>query len=701
VREHWHVLRGVSPRQESRIISGARVPLPFTGEGFYSFNKLERKLMIASIDWLTLAAKIFCFCVFLHIGLVFVWGLLWAVLWVMDWFVARRGRNRWKSLLAVCALFGFLGYACVIQASSVANNGSCPLNLRWFNVRLGSAGDAFAACQNGTSVGTGVSLGGINPPPPDQANMRLQYSFDCGATWTSFGGTGPDSGSYNLFCGTPTTNCPYTIPIHNGDQYMHYYLVFHNGVQASGPIWVNSGATFPYTVFDPHCDFSGWSVMPVVDGSPIFSSPPSTNTVPGVGGSDPGGSITGPVFGNPIPVVPQVPPSGGGSPGGGSGGNDGGPPIQPYQPPTDGGGFPTNGPIQFPTNGVSGGTNSGSVPVTEVGFDALDTAIVQGDRAIVDAVNQAKSVIASHVDGAGSNILFSASGINFTMTNGLGGLLFSDFTNQNAHIDVLGTNLVRLTGTNASGFSTLHTDLTNLFGRMTNTVGATNWDGLTNISTGPGGYVMDDLTARGNTVFGDVNTTLDDMASAVSGVQTPSGGDGPLEANISAGVASFSISTSSSPFQSLWNLVRTLWTYLLVVGYAQRILVELQHFFESVSKAKGVSTQDLNIAILGSGGNAAGSVLASLVITLVLALWATFLALAMSKLLGVLSWASLFATLTGDPLGLMEGPAKQFLFACFPVVLCFSLVTAFLVFKISMFKLAIMVNAVMKMMLGS
>ena len=378
-------------------------------------------------------------------------------------------------------LIAFVLFACAsVQADNiqifVVNSGTT--NVAHFGVNAG-VGWGFPPYVCGSSGSVSHTLGDV----PAASAVLFTISIGQNPTYPDSGAFGPSGGTagawpagitaigpctftftgpnqvftFHIQAGSPATNCAFPINITNSDVYPKTYALYKNDVLTGTYWYVPALGSIADTYIVPDCDETGYTLRQVYEGN---INGPATDL--GNGGQ----RINGPTAG--IGTV------------GGDNLLTGGtvlfPPAQ-LPPAAAGPGQNTNGPITYgpnsnPTNGLVNGT-------VEAGDNALYTATVNGDNALLQAVNQVDDdlrvntastsnmlgQLASHLtNGSGSNADYSGV-LGQIQSNTLGtenntGFLtnFGQITNQ-----LSGTFLLQLSNMQSAA-QAAGTSISNAFG---------------------------------------------------------------------------------------------------------------------------------------------------------------------------------------------------------------------------------------------
>lgn len=253
-----------------------------------------------------------------------------------------------------------------------------------------------------------------------------------------------------------------------------------------------------------------------------------------------------------------------------------------------------------------------------------------------------------------------------------------------------------------SGIRRFHIDNTNLLGQILekfNGEGADgSWTNLHSDFTTESG-----ATSRGNSATASVRGSIDSMAGAVSGVDL---GDGGTELDVTInlgadGTYPMRIRPLAGPFAGVFGLMKRICEMLLAFGFALKVTKDLQGVWRNMVATRGVTAVQLDFTVLGTGGNAAGALLMPVIVVAVLAVWATALAVGFTQLTGALNWGTLMSSATGNPLAGMDSGAKHLLLASFPVAMAFGLLSAYLTFRLTLFKVEIGAQAAAKFLVGA
>lgn len=291
----------------------------------------------------------------------------------------------------------------------------------------------FTVVNSGTndlSFGAGATVNGCVGGSTLLVGTSSTHVSGVGSTPTSislyWGGTGnPCASGFNLVMGTTDnslgntndfgtfyirsdgTNCNYSFTYANPNSTPATYSIqyFINGAFTSGGnVNLAPNATGIFSWYDPACGGGAYKITKLGVIDPGDAGGGINLPVNGTAGYGTGGNTT-------PPVNPDTPP-----------------PV--YFPPTNGN-IGTNGPIQFPTNGLGGllGTNPVTGGTVITGDNAIYTAITKEDSDIVSAIRQLDTDVTNNATANANNV-----------TNGLGHI-HSDLTNFfNAWSNAVGTN---------------------------------------------------------------------------------------------------------------------------------------------------------------------------------------------------------------------------------------------------------------------
>lgn len=293
-----------------------------------------------------------------------------------------------------------------------------------------------SVCGGSVAVGTAVTytvtsvtLGGGGPAMFTQGSLSYQGpQVNCSSSSST------NFGQVFIF-DSPPTNCNYSGTIANPTGYFQNYQVTTAGGQQL-LVTVAPNQSFPVTWSDASCSGALFTARPtlsfggtlgnnftqgttgsevnITSGGPtLYGGPPTSNqgNIDGV----PGGANTNGVYvpTNFVNYTNSDNPFG-------------------YNPTTafnnPGTNSNTNGPIVYGTNGIYNPTNAVNNGTVQVGLNGVDTAVSQGDNAIVGAIKQADVDITSAIGKIGTN------GVNVSVSNNITLTNTSDYSNVLASI---------------------------------------------------------------------------------------------------------------------------------------------------------------------------------------------------------------------------------------------------------------------------
>jgi hypothetical protein len=138
----------------------------------------------------------------------------------------------------------------------------------------------------------------------------------------------------------------------------------------------------------------------------------------------------------------------------------------------------------------------------------------------------------------------------------------------------------------------------------------------------------------------------------------------------------------NASFVALANTSLHFISWILVCIYCFIVLKDITEFMRWLTDGKTASVPNLQIDILGTGGNEAGMIAAPIVTAACIFAWAVAIAAFMAVAFAV-SGASIFSAFNSGPLGGGSVPAGAvtLLTAWFPLALFFSLITSYFVFR--------------------
>jgi hypothetical protein len=235
-------------------------------------------------------------------------------------------------------------------------------------------------------------------------------------------------------------------------------------------------------------------------------------------------------------------------------------------------------------------------------------------------------------------------------------------------------------------------------GSSSNYVGDTSW------TNGVAGSKYTDGNAAwgaSETALGSAVGNLDEaigLAGGVGGVGDHAGGQTTWDIEAGAGNPHFHIALLSDPnFASLWPVIRTVWCWLLAAAYLVKVIKDLHEMFTHLAISRGANIQNFDVL----GTNVFGWGVVVLVIVAVLLVYALALAAGFAGLTGNLSWSALFGLMSSDPLTGAPSGGLAILAACFPTSLFFGLIAAYVTFRLTVAKVAVIAMGAVKFVIGS
>jgi hypothetical protein len=288
---------------------------------------------------------------------------------------------------------------------------------------------------------------------------------------------------------------------------------------------------------------------------------------------------------------------------------------------------------------------------------------------------------------------------------------FNQDSNNAGYLSQMATNAF---GTNIAREGTLE-GLTNLIGSIdaTNRVAsaqrefdATNPPTESSLWSHLPGFQHDEAgaTAAGNAALADSLTAHDAVASRLAGLNDGSrlSGGSPISVDVLAGGSKiFHIAPESSMFAGVFDVMRKLFTWILIAGYYVKVVKTVVLFIRDITKTRGVWVSDISFTAAGFGGNALGVLLFPLMVTALFLVWASTLAVMYSGITGYLVGMSLPSLASANPVASMEVGALHLLLACFPLSLAMGLVCAWITFHFTCGRILLIVNGIVRFLPGA
>jgi len=346
-------------------------------------------------------------------------------------------------------------------------------------------------------------------------------------------------------------------------------------------------------------------------------------------------------------------------------------------------------------------TNVG-IQFTESATNAAD-ATKQGDQALYDAAT--KIGAQAHADAVTISNLLKWQGQNGTNSTQLTNV----YDGGNAANFRLMTNLLgqinQKLATNGIGTGTNYINDSNIIAAINSEhLDSTNWtkflrtNGVESLTSGVPASVSEAME-RGHSTFDSVGASVDGVASGIGTMEDiGSGGDAIFD--IEAGDYTFHIDLlGDSHFSFIWPVIRKVWKWLFAVAYLAKIVKELVAFSKNPQQA--VTGKILNISFLGTNILGPAATFAATVIFMgiwAIALAAGFTALTASSGIGV---TDLYSLATHSPLSGIPAVALNLFLATFPFAFVCALVSAYLVWRLTLLKTALVANAAARWCFGA
>lgn len=368
-------------------------------------------------------------------------------------------------------------------------------------------------------------------------------------------------------------------------------------------------------------------------------------------------------------------------------------PAQPA-PPGNGPGTPPN--MGTPTNGPGGGPIMGTNGVT--GGQMLQIAtnlaitIYQGDQLVSGSVDALKPDLDQIVRNTATN----GNGANYS--NLLQQIKTAVDTNGLADVGAM-KGLSNMLG----GFTTNNNQSTNpvsgFVGSMTNA-----------------GLAMTAATNALGSEFASFDTLKGSLSSIANPGSVDDGGGGsgfdytigaPITLASGAVIPAMRVSLNygaGANFKGVLETMRKLWVWLLCLGFLGKVVWDITGFLKVVVMTKGSLIPDLEFNLegftFGGGGNMAGVLMFVFIVAAGMLLYAAALVGMFAAVYGDVSWSSIISYASVHPLAGANTGGLSLLSACFPVSLFFSLISAFLTWRMTVNKLAIVLIAAARFIPG-
>ena len=152
-------------------------------------------------------------------------------------------------------------------------------------------------------------------------------------------------------------------------------------------------------------------------------------------------------------------------------------------------------------------------------------------------------------------------------------------------------------------------------------------------------------------------------------------------------------------FNELASLSLHFISWLLVVGYLTMVVKDISEFLRWLTDGKAGTIPNLQITVLGTGGNVAGVTMYVVIIAVTLFIWAVAIGVIMAICFSNAS-VDLFASFHSGPL--VSAPAGSVILASafFPFSLLFSLITGYLIFRATANFAVMLANALQRVLPG-
>lgn len=481
-------------------------------------------------------------------------------------------------------------------------------------------------------------------------------------------------------CG-PAQSCTWTFTakIKNTDTVPQLFQIYKNDVPLAGPCEsAGPAAIKTYLQIKPGetgtigagglCDTNGLSVRQltgnVVAGAILGENGQTQCYFDGTVQAEVPNQAGG-VWSQGNPGTPGVVNNTGSTPGGG---------YVPGESSTNTAGYTTNGPIQF---GPAVGAASEST--LRSGFSAVYDALAKQTKAISDGF-ELTSLQLSGVSNlvSGSKDLIA----RLVDTNASG------FARVGSLLDQMGSNLAALSNEELTWYAS------NEFHFRTNVHGPGDSLG-TNVEA-----ALEIRDRRMPEAEGQMDQGI---AMFQAGVQSgDDGGSGGSPISIQMGDYVMEANLMPGEFHNMWSLMSKIAAWLLLAGFMVKVANDAYRFVTFIGPVQPTSVPNLMGTVFGIGGNW-GITVYPLVVTAILVTYAGLVALLINLISGHADWIGTFVQgplAASGQAGAAVSKGVSWLRVAFPFGLLFDLTIAYIIFKLTLAKAAMLASALIKSLVG-
>ena len=324
-------------------------------------------------------------------------------------------------------------------------------------------------------------------------------------------------------------------------------------------------------------------------------------------------------------------------------------------------------------NGVINGANTNAAGV----IGAINTAAGAGSAATANQTAALSNAVTSAASSAASSVSNAVTGAASGSTTVISNLLTQIVSNTVAGETnyALETTQDKVLTTDVGVSNTL-VGISNVL-----TSGSASSNGMT---LGPTNYSAAEALVNAGPM-GPVLAGLQGLETDFICPQVPDDSMPPCIVTFPGTALTMDLNPLDSPyFNQIANLALHFFSWLLVMAYIGKVLVDITTFLRWLTDAKPTTVPDLDISggflTVNAGGNFGGAVVYPMVIAATLLAWSVAIAAFMAVAWSV-AGADLFSTFSAGPLS--GAPQGSVLLAShfFPLSLFFSLVTSYLVFR--------------------
>jgi hypothetical protein len=177
----------------------------------------------------------------------------------------------------------------------------------------------------------------------------------------------------------------------------------------------------------------------------------------------------------------------------------------------------------------------------------------------------------------------------------------------------------------------------------------------------------------------------------------------PISVDVVAGsYGTFHIAPESSLFAGVFNVIRKVFTWMLIAAYYVKVVKTMVMFIRDITKTRGVWISDLSAGTSpGASANVLGILLFPIMVTALFGVWASMLAVMYSGISGALGPVTLSSISSMNPLSGMEVGALHLLLACFPMSLAMGLICAWITFHFTCGRILLIANGIVRFLPGA